>query len=85
MRQSHETGRRLPGVASGLLLLAALAGGGCQVQVGGQTLPSANWQTDDVQYFAPGHEFKLQKEADALRSFQEDALGPGQPLDGAGN
>jgi len=85
MRQSQEAGRRSPGVAAGLVLLAALAGGGCQSQIGGQTLPSAHWLNDDVQYFAPGHEFMLQKEADAMRAFEGNAMGPGQPLNGAGN
>ena len=52
--------------------LAALTATGCQVQVGGQTLPSGHYLTDDVQYFAPGPEFKLSKEAAALKAYQAD-------------
>ena len=52
--------------------LAALSATGCQVQVGGQTLPSGHYLTDDVQYFAPGPEFKLSKEAAALKAYQAD-------------
>lgn len=52
---------------------AALATTGCQVDLGGQTLPSPWYQTDDVQYFPPGPEFKLQREATALKKAQEEA------------
>lgn len=40
---------------------------GCQVDVGGQTLPSPYYMKDDVQYFAPGPEFKLSREAAAIQ------------------
>jgi len=53
----------LGGVSLGILLL----GTGCQVDVGGQTLPSPYYMKDDVQYFAPGPEFKLAREAAALQ------------------
>ncbi len=49
----------------GLGLLAMTALTGCQVDVGGQTLPSPYYMSDDVQYFAPGPEFKLAREAAA--------------------
>jgi hypothetical protein len=52
---------------------------GCQVDVGGQTLPSAWYQHDDIQYFAPGPEFKLSREAAAQKAFSQD-----QALQGAG-
>ncbi len=59
----------------GLSMLAALGATGCQVDVGGQTLPSPYYMTDDVQYFAPGPEFKLAKEAAALKAAsQEEAM-----------
>ena len=49
--------------------LAGLAGStGCQVDVGGQTLPSPYYLQDDVQYFPPGPEFKLAREAAAAIS-----------------
>jgi hypothetical protein len=52
---------------TGLLLLLLVASSGCQVDVGGQTLPSPWYMTDDVQYFPPGPEFKLSREAAALK------------------
>ncbi|MFP6611217.1 MAG: hypothetical protein VB835_02815 [Pirellulales bacterium] len=47
----------------GLCISAALAASGCQVNVGGQSLPSPYYLTDDVQYFAPGPEFSLARES----------------------
>jgi len=43
----------------------------CQVDIGGQTLPSPYWFSDDVQYFAPGPEFKLAREAAAMAEAAE--------------
>lgn len=54
------------------LALAALASG-CQVNAGGQTLPSPWYYTDDVQYFAPGPEFKLTREAAAMKAYKAEA------------
>jgi hypothetical protein len=67
-------GRRsmLTGIACGLGLWACMTTAGCQVEVGGQTLPSGYWLSDDVQYYAPGPEFVLSKEAAALKEFQAD-------------
>jgi hypothetical protein len=61
---SKLTGR--PAVVGGLLLAACGALTGCQIDVAGQTLPSPYHLTDDVQYYAPGPEFKLANEATAL-------------------
>jgi hypothetical protein len=36
--------------------------------IGGQTLPSAYYLQDDIQYFPAGPEFKLSKEAAALKA-----------------
>lgn len=60
----------------GLVLLASvclsgLGTLGCQVDVGGQTLPSPYYLTDDVQYFPRGPEFKLQREAAAMKAYNE--------------
>ncbi len=52
--------------AGGVLLLSLGASTGCQIDVAGQTLPSPYHLTDDVQYYAPGPEFKLANEAAAL-------------------
>ena len=57
------------------LLFFVVLGGvslvGCQVDVSGQTLPSAYYLQDDIQYFPAGPEFKLSKEAAALKAYQD--------------
>ena len=60
---------------SGVALLMAIVGAactGCQVDVGGQTLPSPYYITDDVQYFPAGPEFKLSNEAQAMQRYAEE-------------
>ena len=52
--------------------LAALSVTGCQVTVGGQTLPSPYYLHDDVQYFAPGPEFILSEEAAAMEAYKAE-------------
>ena len=44
---------------------------GCQAEYAGQTLPSPWYLTDDVQYYAPGSEFKLANEAAAMKEQAE--------------
>ena len=53
--------------ASGVFLILSLAATGCQMDIAGQTLPSPYYLSDDVQYYAPGPEFKLAREAAALK------------------
>ena len=43
---------------------------GCQTAVQEQQLPSPSYMTDDVQYYAPGPEFKLAREAAELEEQQ---------------
>jgi hypothetical protein len=74
-------GLRIAAVVCGL---SALATTGCQVDVGGQTLPSAYYLQDDIQYFPAGPEFKLSKEAAAQKAYRKemkerDAAGPYMP------
>jgi len=57
---------------AGLSLACALALAGCQVDVGGQTLPSPYYMADDVQYFQPGPEFKLAREAAAQKAARQE-------------
>ena len=63
---------RRPGIGLRILAAACALGGlamtGCQVDVGGQTLPSAYYLQDDIQYFPAGPEFKLSKEAAAQKA-----------------
>lgn len=54
------------------LAILAVASTGCQVTEAGQTLPSAYYIGDDIQYFAPGPEFKLQREAAAMNAYKAD-------------
>lgn len=65
---------RLPKASSWLLLCGALAclfnSSGCQTHVGGQTLPSAYYLTDDVQYFPAGPEFKLSRTVQAAEEYK---------------
>ncbi|NCY01364.1 MAG: hypothetical protein EBX36_00220 [Planctomycetia bacterium] len=74
---------RRPAIAVGLCLLAAAGVSltGCQVDVGGQTLPSAYYLQDDIQYFPAGPEFKLSKEAAALKAYKKEI---GECPDGCG-
>ena len=74
---AFRTIRRSVGRGFARLLLAAVALGGlslagCQVDVGGQTLPSAYYLQDDIQYFPAGPEFKLSKEAAAQKAYKKE-------------
>jgi hypothetical protein len=60
--------------AASLLLVGCVASTGCQIDVAGQTLPSAYHLTDDVQYYAPDPEFKLSREAAALAEQAADEV-----------
>ena len=75
MRNSNNQQRPLRAMLLGLGLVAIACGTGCQVDVGGQVLPSPYYMSDDVQYFPPGPEFKLAREAPAMgQHTQEQAL-----------
>ena len=52
----------------GCVMASALMMTGCQTSVGGQTLPSGYYLDDDIQFFPSGSEFKLQREAAALKA-----------------
>lgn len=47
---------------------------GCQVSVGGQTLPSAYYLQDDIDYDQKGPEFKLSREAAALKEARSESI-----------
>jgi hypothetical protein len=71
----HWTRKRVPR-RSGLFalgLLGILGLTGCQIDVGGQTLPSPWYLQDDVQYFPPGPQFPLSKEAAAQKAVSLEA------------
>ena len=48
---------------------------GCQTTVGGQTLPSAYYLRDDVQYFPAGPEFILSNTVQAIEQYKLDQAG----------
>jgi hypothetical protein len=54
-------------IAFGWMVLCGLVSTGCQIETAGMTLPSPYYLRDDVQYFAPGPDFKLANEAAALQ------------------
>jgi hypothetical protein len=62
---------------AGKLLLSAVGcyaiafATGCQSDIGGQTLPSPYYLTDDIQYFQTGPKFKLSQEAAAMKAYRE--------------
>ncbi|MEN6405806.1 MAG: hypothetical protein ABFC77_04965 [Thermoguttaceae bacterium] len=64
--------RLLQTLLLGLGLLASVGLTGCQIETGGQTLPSPYYMKDDVQYYPPGPEFKLAREAAAMKAYNQD-------------
>lgn len=54
------------------LALAAISSTGCQGWYAGQTLPSPWYIYDDIQYFPAGPEFKLSREAAAMKAYKAD-------------
>jgi hypothetical protein len=59
-------------LALGLLGILGLTG--CQIDVGGQTLPSPYYLQDDVQYFPPGPQFPLSREAAAQKAVSQEQI-----------
>ena len=83
MNSKHFLG---PGLWMLAAVLLPLAAAGCQSTVGGQTLPSAWYLDDDVQYFPAGPEFKLSRTVQALEEYRieqqaidEGLIAPGVP------
>lgn len=70
-----RTSSRCSGLAALSLVAAAFCATGCQYQVGGQTLPSAFYLQDDVQYFPAGPEFQLSNEAASMQLLNAEAGG----------
>lgn len=64
---SRIKSRTLSILLCGAAIVSAFATTGCQMSIGGQTLPSAYYLKDDLQYFPKGSEFKLSREAAALK------------------
>jgi hypothetical protein len=60
-------GQRFALLGCALLGMTAV---GCQATLGGQTLPSAYYLLDDVQYFPQGPEFRLSRQVEALEAYK---------------
>ena len=45
---------------------------GCQTSIGGQTLPSAHYLRDDIQYYPAGDEFLLSRQKDAIEKYKAE-------------
>src|SRR5262245_28498965 len=69
----RRLGRRCVGAVG---LLACVISLGCHSQYGGVTWPSPYYLSDDINYYAPGPEFKLLREATAMRENQEETPAP---------
>ena len=75
MRNSSDRLCPFRAVLLGLGLLVIICATGCQVDIGGQTIPSPYYMGDDIQYFPPGPEFPLGQEAAAMQEYAgEEAL-----------
>lgn len=61
---------RLAILACGLLTATLNTGCALQTHVAGQTLPSAYYLTDDIQYFPAGPEFLLPNQVQALEQYK---------------
>ena len=77
MNSNHSRGW-MHATLCGIVLAAAVTATGCQVSVSGQTLPSPYYTMDDVQYFPPGPEFKLTKEANLMKAYNAERQMQGQ-------
>ncbi len=51
-------------------LVTLVASSGCQTTIGGQTLPSANYLRDDIQFFPAGDEFLLPETVRAMNEYR---------------
>jgi hypothetical protein len=73
---------------SSCLMLSAISAGCWQTTIGGQTLPTAHYLDDDVQYFPSGPEQKLSNQIRALERYkaqqQASADGAADQSGGAG-
>ncbi len=71
--KASNTGRPWRAWLLGLGLISVLGLTGCQFDVGGQTLPSPYYLQDDVQYFPPGAQFPLSREAAAQKAVSQES------------
>lgn len=70
MKQSEGRTGFILAVAAAIACSICLTG--CQTTIGGQTLPSPNYLTDDVQYHPAGPEFPLANKVAAQRKYNAE-------------
>lgn len=73
--KTQNTSRLLALGLAALMVIGTLSTTGCQISVGGQTIPSPYYLSDDIQYFPRGPEFKLSREAAALKAARDRTAG----------
>ena len=79
-RSPRGTPSARPWLRTGLVVIG-IASIGCQAEHAGMTLPSGKYMYDDVQYFPPGPEFKLSREAAAMKAYKNEQISAGkQPV-----
>jgi len=72
MKGSNISHRSWRALLLGMGTVALLGLTGCQIDAGGQSLPSPYYLTDDVQYFPAGPEFKLSREAAQQKAYAQE-------------
>lgn len=71
---------RITLVLGGMLTFSGLSG--CQTNIGGQTLPSAYYLRDDVQFFPAGPEFLLPETRRAAEEYRTQQLKAAEDAEG---
>jgi hypothetical protein len=72
MRGFNNQCRSLRALLLGLGATLAIGVTGCQSEIGGQTLPSPYYMTNQVQYYQPGPQMRLSQEAAAQKAYNQE-------------
>jgi hypothetical protein len=70
-----------PWLLLGCAIVSSASVGCLQSTIGGQTLPSAYYLRDDLQYFPAGPEFKLTRQVQAIEEYKARQQGLAEPTD----
>jgi hypothetical protein len=65
-------------------LCLTMVSSGCQTTIGGQTLPSAHYLTDDIQFHPAGPEFLLPNTVQAMDEYRAQQAGLAADLNDGG-
>ena len=80
----QSTGRTGLVLAAMVAFASSVCLTGCQTTIGGQTLPSPSYLTDDVQYYPAGPENPLANKVAAQRKYNAERASLGETLSGGG-